>query len=60
MKFMKGQTLAIKILLILMLMAFWPHAGPNVMAADIENCALCHKYNGLGNPDQCHLVQSNT
>lgn len=49
---MKGQTLAIKILLILMLMAFWPHAGPNVMAADIENCALCHKYNGLGRIDE--------
>ena len=49
---MKVQTLAIRILLILMMIVFWPHAGPVVMGADIENCALCHKYNGLGRIDE--------
>jgi cytochrome c553 len=49
---MKAQTLLLKILFVLMTIAASIHAGPYVMAADVENCALCHKYSGLGRIDE--------
>lgn len=49
---MKPQHLFIRLSLIAMTLAGWHAVGPDVMAADVENCALCHKYSGLGRIDE--------
>lgn len=49
---MKDQSFLLKILLILIIIAASLYVSPHLMAADVENCALCHKYSGLGKIDE--------
>lgn len=49
---MKAQTLILKIVLILIIIATSFYLNPVVWAADVENCIMCHKYSGLGRIDE--------
>ncbi len=49
---MKVQSFLLKTLLILITSAISLCVSPYLMAADVENCALCHKYSGLGRIDE--------
>lgn len=49
---MKVQTLTLKIVLISVTIAASLYVSPSLMAADVENCLMCHKYTGLGRIDE--------
>ena len=49
---MQAQTLLLKIVLISITIAFSFPLVTHTMAADVENCLMCHKYSGLGRIDE--------
>ncbi len=49
---MDAQTLLLKNALISITIAAPLYLSPYLMAADVDNCVLCHKYSGLGRIDE--------
>jgi len=49
---MKARTHLFKFLLAVMSTAISLFIIPSLMAADVENCIMCHKYSGLGRIDE--------
>jgi cytochrome b subunit of formate dehydrogenase len=49
---MKTKALLLKIMLVLIFMSILLYSVSTPMAADVENCALCHQYSGLGRIDK--------
>ena len=49
---MKSRTNIVSLVVIAVTLAACPLTAPHLMAADVENCDLCHKYSGLGRIDE--------
>jgi len=49
---MKSVTNIVTLAVIAVIFALCPLTAPHLMAADVENCDLCHKYSGLGRIDE--------
>ena len=49
---MKSRTNIVSLVVIAVTLAACPLTAPHTMAADVENCDLCHKYSGLGRIDE--------